>query len=69
MSNALYDVKLYLEQARQVIAKLDEIDDDEACIHLELSMLLMDVDLLLSRYETDNPQQPLFAITEKIKWN
>jgi len=67
--NALYDVKLYLEQARQVIAELDEIGDDEAVIHLELSMLLMDVEILLSKYEAENPQQPLFAIKERIKWN
>ena len=67
--NALYDVKLYLEQARQVIAELDEIGDDEACIHLELSMLLMDVEILLSKHEIDNPQQPLFSMKEKLKWN
>jgi thiamine monophosphate kinase len=67
--NALYDIKMYLEQARQVIAELDEIGDDEAVIHLELSMLIMDVDLLLAKREADNPQQPLFAIKEKIKWN
>lgn len=67
--NALYDVKLYLEQARQVIGEMDEIGDDEAVIHLELSMLIMDVDLLLARREQDNPQQPLFAIEEKLKWN
>lgn len=67
--NALYDVKLYLEQARQVIAELDEIGDDEAVIHLELSMLLMDVELLLAKHEQENPQQPLFALKEKLKWN
>lgn len=67
--NALYDVKLYLEQARQVIGEMDEIGDDEAVIHLELSMLIMDVDLLLARREQDNPQQPLFNIEEKLKWN
>ena len=67
--SALYDVKLYLEQARQVIADMDEIGDDEAVIHLELSMLLMDVEILLAKFEQDNPQQPLFAIKEKLKWN
>ena len=67
--NALYDVKLYLEQARQVIGELDEIGDDEAVIHLELSMLIMDVDLLLARHQQENPQQPLFALKEKLKWN
>lgn len=67
--NALYDVKLYLEQARRVIAELDEIGDDEAVIHLELSMLIMDVDLLLARHEQESPQQPLFALKEKLKWN
>lgn len=67
--NALYDVKLYLEQARQVIGEMDEIGDDEAVIHLELSMLIMDVDLLLARREQENPQQPLFNIEEKLKWN
>lgn len=67
--NALYDVKLYLEQARQVIGEMDEIGDDEAVIHLELSMLLMDVEILLAKHEIDNPQQSLFALKEKLKWN
>ena len=63
MSSALYDVQLYLTQARQVLGEQDIISDDDAVIHLELSMLLMDVQLLIERDAESAPTQ------ESLKWN
>lgn len=67
--NALLDVLMLLEQARTTISEQDELDDDAAVIHLELSMLIMDVTILIDKQKREGPQEPLFAIEERIKWN
>ena len=67
--NALTDVLLLLTQARERIGEQDEINDDEAIIHLELSMLIMDVTLLLEKEKREAPTGDMFYKRERIKWN
>lgn len=67
--DALYDVKMLLTEARERLGNQEVISDDEAVIHLELSMLIMDVTLLIEKDERENPQGHLFYKRERIKWN
>ena len=69
MSSALEDVLLYLTEARERIGNQEEINDDEAVIHLELSMLIFDVQLLVEKDHRETPQGELFYKRERITWN
>lgn len=68
--SVLADVLLLLTEARQRIGDQDTINDDEAVIHLELSMLIMDVTLLLEKEKREAPTDDLFVVNkESLKWN
>lgn len=67
--NALTDVLLLLTEARERIGAQDTINDDEAVIHLELSMLIFDVQLLVEKDQRETPQGELFYKRERLKWN
>ena len=67
--SALADVLLLLTEARERIGAQDEINDDEAVIHLELSMLIFDVQLLVEKGNRESTQGELFIKRERIKWN
>ena len=67
--SALEDVLLYLTEARERIGAQEHINDDEAVIHLELSMLIFDVQLLVEKDRRETPQGELFYKRERIKWN
>jgi hypothetical protein len=67
--SALADVLLLLTEARARLGEQDTINDDEAVIHLELSMLIFDVQLLVEKDQRETPQGELFIKRERIKWN
>ena len=67
--SGLTDVLLLLTEARERLAEQDTINDDEAVIHLELSMLIFDVQLLVEKDHRETPQGELFYKRERIKWN
>ena len=67
--STLTDVLMLLTEARKRISEQDYINDDEAVIHLEIGMIVMDITLLIEKEKREDPTKDLFVKKEEIKWN